>query len=76
MTPLSTILPAALLCAAIAIPATIGSAQQKSLKDQLIGTWTLASFDRMSANGNKVQSYGTNPKGEVVLVARFSQTEG
>ena len=67
MKPSSTILPAALLCAAIAVPATISSAQQKSLKDQLIGTWTLASWERMSANGNKLQSYGANPKGEVVF---------
>ena len=41
--------------------------QQKSLKDQLIGTWTLASWERVSPNGNKVQSYGTNPKGVVVF---------
>ncbi len=65
----STIIAAALLCGAIAMPATIASAQQKSLKDQLVGTWTLASWERVSPNGNKMQSYGTNPKGVIVFDA-------
>ena len=43
--------------------------QQKPLKDQLVGTWTLASWERVLPNGNKVQSYGTNPKGIVVFEA-------
>ena len=37
--------------------------QQKSLKDQLVGTWTLVSWERVLPNGNKVHSYGENPKG-------------
>jgi len=65
----STIIAAALLCGAIAMPATIASAQQRSLKDQLVGTWTLASWERMLPNGSKVQSYGTNPKGVVMFDA-------
>jgi Lipocalin-like domain len=62
-----TIIAAALLCGAIAMPATIALAQQKSLKDQLVGTWTLASWERMLPNGSKVQSYGANPKGLVMF---------
>src|SRR5262249_54820526 len=65
MKPSKKMIAAGLLCGAML--ATIGSAQQKSLKDQLIGTWTLTSWDRVSPNGNRAQSYGTNPKGEVVF---------
>jgi len=38
-------------------------AQQKSLKDQLVGTWTLVSWEQDMANATKFQRYGTSPKG-------------
>jgi hypothetical protein len=41
--------------------------QQRSLKNQLIGTWTLASWEHVLPDGSKVQSYGTDPKGIVVF---------
>jgi lipocalin-like protein len=63
----STIITVALLCGAIAMPATIASAQQRSLKDQLVGTWTVASWERTLPNGSKMQSFGTNPKGVVMF---------
>jgi len=44
--------------------------QQWSIKDQLVGTWTLASWEHALPNGSKVQSYGTNPKGVVVFDAK------
>jgi hypothetical protein len=44
--------------------------QQWSLKDQLVGTWTLASWEHALPNGSKVQSYGINPKGIVVFDAK------
>jgi len=53
----------------LALLPTSAVSQQKSLKDQLVGTWTLASWERVLPNGNKVQSYGTNPKGIVVFEA-------
>ena len=37
--------------------------QQKSLKDQLVGTWTIVSQENTLPNGSKVQAFGTNPKG-------------
>ena len=51
--------------AALALAMLPGSAssQQKSLKDQLVGTWTLVSWERTLPNGSKVHSYGENPKG-------------
>jgi hypothetical protein len=39
-----------------------GVAQQKSLKEQLVGTWTLASCDSTTANGAKAAYCLNNPK--------------
>jgi hypothetical protein len=53
-------------CAFIAISAAmVGSAasQQKSLKDQLVGTWTLASWEQTYPDGRKDQAFGSTPKG-------------
>jgi hypothetical protein len=38
-------------------------AQQKSLKEQLAGTWTLVSWEQAFKDGTKRQDFGTNPKG-------------
>jgi lipocalin-like protein len=38
-------------------------AQQKSLKEQLVGAWNLAAWERTAPDGSKVHAYGTNPKG-------------
>jgi len=37
--------------------------QQKSLKDQLVGTWTLTAWEQTRPDGSKLQRFGTNPKG-------------
>lgn len=37
--------------------------QQKSLKDQLVGTWMVVSWDQISKDGNKTQRFSANPKG-------------
>jgi hypothetical protein len=37
--------------------------QQKSLKEQLVGTWTLVSWEQQRPDGSKFQRFGTNPKG-------------
>jgi hypothetical protein len=43
-------------------------AQQKSLKDQLVGTWTLVSFDSFDASGTKVPSMeGSDLKGLLIF---------
>jgi hypothetical protein len=41
----------------------IAMAQTKSLKDQLVGTWTLASWEQTNNDGSKRQDFGPNPKG-------------
>lgn len=43
--------------------------QPKSLKDQLVGTWTLVSWEQDVANGPKLQRFGANPKGVTVFDA-------
>ena len=49
--------------------------QQKSLKEQLAGTWTLVSIDQTAKDGTKQQTFGANPKGILVLDAsgKYSQ---
>jgi hypothetical protein len=53
----------ALLCLAVGLSATASLAQQKSLKEQLVGTWTLVSSDQVRSDGSKLQQFGANPKG-------------
>jgi lipocalin-like protein len=38
-------------------------AQQRSLKEQLVGTWTLVSWEQVLKDGTKQQDFGANPKG-------------
>ena len=45
-------------------------AQTKSLKDQLVATWTVASWEQVFKDGTKRQDFGPNPKG----VASFDLT--
>jgi hypothetical protein len=40
-------------------------AQQKSLKEQLAGTWSLVSITTVLANGTKSDAFGSDPKGAV-----------
>jgi hypothetical protein len=37
--------------------------QKQSLKEQLVGTWTLLSWEQKKGDGTKIERYGTNPKG-------------
>jgi Lipocalin-like domain len=44
-------------------------AQQKSLKEQLVGTWTVVSWEQVHKDGTKFHRFGTNPKGVNVFDA-------
>jgi hypothetical protein len=44
-------------------------AQQQTLREQLIGSWTLVSNDNVAPDGIKRQLYGSNPKGILILAA-------
>src|SRR5258707_3925346 len=45
------------------------SAQQKSIKDQIVGTWTLLLSDNIKDDGTHVPIYGPNPEGTVIFTA-------
>src|SRR3954470_20319466 len=49
----------------LALPSLALSAvgQQQSLKEQLVGTWTLVSWEQKNGDGSKVERYGTTPTG-------------
>ena len=53
----------ALLCLAVGLSASDALAQQKPLKEQLVGTWTLVSSDQVLPDGSKLKQFGSNPKG-------------
>jgi hypothetical protein len=55
----------ALLAVNLALVPGSAAAQQSSLKDQLVGAWQLASWERIAPDGTKVHAFGTNPKGIV-----------
>ena len=42
-------------------------AQQKSLKEQLVGSWIMTSNNSVAPDGTKHQLFGPNPKGILVL---------
>jgi Lipocalin-like domain len=52
-----------LLCLAVGLSVSNSLAQQKSLKEQLVGTWTLVSSDQVRPDGSKLKQFGANPKG-------------
>ena len=54
---------------AFVLPPCSALSQQKSLKEQLVGTWTLASWEQVRPDGSKFQRFGANPKGVNVFDA-------
>jgi hypothetical protein len=73
-----TLTTMALLCSTVALPSGDAAAQQKSLKDQLVGTWTLVSYEDINPNGTKKQYLGANPRGILMLDAggRYAWMQG
>jgi Lipocalin-like domain len=51
----------------LAILTGSAAAEQKPMKDLLVGTWTLLLVDDVNAEGNRVPGYGPNPKGTVIF---------
>ena len=50
----------------VRLPSSI-VAQQGTLRQQLVGTWTLVSEETTAQNGTKEQPYGPNPRGILIL---------
>jgi hypothetical protein len=48
---------------AIALLPGVAMSRQKSIKSQIVGTWTLVSWEQTRADGTKNYRFGTNPKG-------------
>ena len=67
----------ALLCTGVVFSASQAPAQ-KSLKDQLVGAWTMVANESTAPNGAKQQFYGPNPKGVLILDAggRYATVQG
>ena len=42
-------------------------AQQKSLKEQIVGSWTYASADTVAPDGKRVPTFGPNPSGLTIF---------
>jgi hypothetical protein len=53
----------ALFCLTVGLSTSGSLAQQKSLKEQLVGTWTLVSSDQVMPDGRKLKQFGSDPNG-------------
>src|SRR5205814_3146692 len=51
-------------------------AQQKSLKEQLVGAWTLVSMEITEKDGTKRREFGPAPKGVMILDAGGKYARG
>ena len=51
--------------------------QEKSLKDQIVGTWILVSTETMTQSGKRYP-YGTDPRGVLILdaIGRYAVVQG
>ena len=52
----------------LVLAATDAVAQQKSIKDQLVGTWTVVSWDQVRADGSKVQRFAEIRRASMCLM--------
>jgi len=58
----------ALFAAFLALVMADGAlAQQKTIKDQLVGTWVLVAVTAERADGSKGEPFGPNPKGTIIF---------
>jgi hypothetical protein len=64
-----TLIIAAVSCFAVGLPKPPAAvAQQKSLKDQLVGTWKFVSWDTQTRDGTKrIPTEGADPQGALIL---------
>jgi hypothetical protein len=59
----------------VAFSAGLVLAQQKSLKEQLVGTWNLVSDDSIANDGSKKAIFGAHPVGVMMLDANGHYAE-
>ncbi len=53
----------------LALVPTSAVSQQKSMKEQLVGAWTILIADAVSQDGTRVPNFGPNPNGTVIFDA-------
>src|SRR5258708_39583738 len=53
----------------LVVPPTVAVSQQKTLKEQLVGAWTLVSIIATDKSGGKSDRRGPNPKGLLIFEA-------
>jgi hypothetical protein len=53
----------------LALPLSSAGAQTKSLKEQLVGSWTFVSSVNTRADGSKFDAWGANAKGTTIYEA-------
>lgn len=53
----------ALLFLGVTLTSVDAVGQEKTLKEQLVGTWTYVSVDTVNPDGSRVPMYGPNPQG-------------
>jgi hypothetical protein len=62
-----TLITLSLLFVGVALPSGDAVGQEKTLKEQLVGTWTYVSVDTIRPDGSRVPMYGPNPTGLAVF---------
>jgi len=60
---------AAVIVSAMLFGSSVAWAQQKSIKEQLVGTWSLVSADSTEKDGKKTASFGAKPQGILIFQA-------
>ena len=58
-----TLTTMALMLLGVALPSGDAIGQQKTLREQVVGTWTYVAVDIVRADGTRVPLYGPNPAG-------------
>jgi hypothetical protein len=69
MKPRTILVLSATASFALALLSSNVMAQTKSLKDQLVGTWTVTSQEQVRKDGSKLERFGANPKGIAIFEA-------
>ena len=62
-----TLAAATLLFLGVGVPTSDALGQQKTLQEQLIGTWKYVSVDTVRPDGSREPMYGPNPQGLVIF---------
>jgi hypothetical protein len=57
----------ALLMTTLCYLPIVAMAQQKSFKQEIVGTWSIVSVDQIEANRTRTPLYGPNPKGLAIF---------